>query len=484
MSSSPMMTLFSERPNLSLRPSSFAASILVHAAGIGLASLGILYAQESNNRVFIERYAVRRLDLHATEQEMRQTAGNGIEYPGPLFMRLNPVAQALTSDGEPTAQPAVLQEIAKAAPGPQTLLQPYLDSHRMQPQETPVPTVLIWSAENQPAKTIVAPLRENLPAAIVQPSPDPPNKEVNLADLGISATDKAAQTPAIIPSTTAPVVVRRPEQLQMAPITTVTSSAQPIPAAVMSLSNLRMTEGSVTLPPVNETVSSASPGALAPGQAKDSLQAGSGNPASKASGREAGPGSGNGRDQPDPSEVAGSRSIASIGPGPGVGAAFSSGNQPSTEPIALPRDGQFGAVVVGASLEEKYPEIAGLWSGRMAYTVYLHVGLSMNWILQYSLPRSADAAEAGNIARLAAPWPYNIVRPNLAPGAINADALMVHGFVNQDGRFEALAITFPTEFAQAQFVLHALEQWQFRPAAQNGQSTRVEVLLIIPEETE
>jgi hypothetical protein len=141
-------------------------------------------------------------------------------------------------------------------------------------------------------------------------------------------------------------------------------------------------------------------------------------------------------------------------------------------------------VVVGASLEEKYPEIAGLWSGRMAYTVYLHVGLSMNWILQYSLPRSADAAEAGNIARLAAPWPYNIVRPNLAPGAINADALMVHGFVNQDGRFEALAITFPTEFAQAQFVLHALEQWQFRPAAQNGQSTRVEVLLIIPEETE
>jgi len=75
---------------------------------------------------------------------------------------------------------------------------------------------------------------------------------------------------------------------------------------------------------------------------------------------------------------------------------------------------------------------------------------SQELILQYSLPRAADAAAAGNVARLAAPWPYIIVRPKLVPGAINADALMVHGFVNQAGRFETLAIAFPPEFAQAQ----------------------------------
>ena len=120
----------------------------------------------------------------------------------------------------------------------------------------------------------------------------------------------------------------------------------------------------------------------------------------------------------------------------------------------------------------------------MAYTVYLHVGLARSWILQYSLPRAADAAAAGIVTRLAAPWPYNIVRPKLVPGAINADALMVHGFVNQAGRFETLAIAFPPEFAQAEFVINALDQWQFRPASQNGQITRVEVLLIIPEEME
>src|SRR5208337_2085194 len=145
------------------------------------------------------------------------------------------------------------------------------------------------------------------------------------------------------------------------------------------------------------------------------------------------------------------------------------------------RDGQFGAVVVGASLDQKYPEASGILSGRLAYTVYLHLGLARSWILQYSLPRSEDAAAAGNVTRLEAPWPYNIVRPNIASGDLNADALMVHGFVNQAGRFEGLAIVFPPDFPEAEFVLEALQQWQFRPAMQNAQAVKVEVLLIVPE---
>jgi hypothetical protein len=83
-----------------------------------------------------------------------------------------------------------------------------------------------------------------------------------------------------------------------------------------------------------------------------------------------------------------------------------------------------------------------------------------------------------------APWPYNIVRPNIAPDSVDADAIMVRGFVNQAGRFEALAIVFPAQLAQAQFVLTSLAQWQWRPATQNGQKIKVEVLLIIPEEQE
>ena len=126
--------------------------------------------------------------------------------------------------------------------------------------------------------------------------------------------------------------------------------------------------------------------------------------------------------------------------------------------------------------------MSGVWNGRVAYTVYLHVGLTRSWVLQYSLSLSADASAGGAIARLEAPWPYNIVRPNLEPGAIDADALMVHGFVNQEGRFETLSIVFPQSFSQAQFVFAALEKWQFRPAMRDGQPAKVEILLIIPEQ--
>jgi hypothetical protein len=110
------------------------------------------------------------------------------------------------------------------------------------------------------------------------------------------------------------------------------------------------------------------------------------------------------------------------------------------------------------------------------------VGLARSWILQYSLPRADEAASGGAIARLEAPWPYNIVRPNLAFDASGGNTIMIHGFVNQSGRFEGLDIVFPPQFSMAQFVLKSLANWQFRPASQNGQPAKVEVLLIIPEQ--
>jgi hypothetical protein len=148
----------------------------------------------------------------------------------------------------------------------------------------------------------------------------------------------------------------------------------------------------------------------------------------------------------------------------------------------LPKTGVFGSVVVGSSLAEKYPESSRMWRGRLAYTVYLHVGLSRSWIMQYSLPRSEDADEAGNVLQLNAPWPYNIVRPSNGAGEMEADALMVHGFVNTAGRFEGLNIVVPPAYDGAELMLKSLQQWEFRPAVQNGQNVRVEVLLIIPEE--
>jgi hypothetical protein len=111
--------------------------------------------------------------------------------------------------------------------------------------------------------------------------------------------------------------------------------------------------------------------------------------------------------------------------------------------------------------------------------VYLHVGLSKSWILQYALPRVDEASSA---TRPEAPWPYEIVRPDLA--RFSSDAIMVHGFIKETGRFEQLAVVYPAGFSQATSVLDTLRLWQFRAARKNGQLAEVEVLLVIPEENE
>jgi len=496
MKSSQTISLFSERPEFSQQPSSFFASILVHGAAIGLLSLGILYTPPI--RANAERYSVRHLDLNADEPQTKRSGGSGLNYPGP-----GSAAPKLASSGKPSSESASLQQVVQAKPGPQTLIQPDLPTDLTLFHEAPVPNVVIWSAKKMMPRKIIPPQPEKPTAANVQPSSAAPNSEVNLADLEMSSTNKATKQP-LLASTSTPVVVHGPQAVQQAPATTTKTVAEPTPVAVMSISDLHMPQGTVTLPPVNMSAAQNSPGSLTAGKATgvsqvagsaqganashgegsspngDAARSGNGNPASKGTGLSGTQGTGaSGGDRGN----AGNRNGGQTGPVQGAesGSGNGTGDGPSVAHITLPKEGQFASVVVGSSLTDKYPETATLWSGRLAYTVYMHVGLPKSWILQYSLPRADDAAAQADVTRLEAPWPYNIVRPNIPPGEINADALMVHGYVNQAGRFETLTIAFPAEFEQAKFVLNALAQWQFRPATQGGQVRRVEVLLIIPE---
>ena len=473
MSSSRTITLFSDRPDPFVSGSSFAVSILMHGAIIGVVALAILYGPQ-NHRIVTERYAVRHLELHAPEPQARKTAG--IAYPGP-----HPKAKTPAPGGEQSAQAEALRITAQGAPGAQTLVQPKIKNPVTLAKEIPVPTAVIWSPEKAEVKTIVPPKPAPPTASEVKPVLDQPNEEVNLADLGISASELATRKQPILPSTTSPIVVHGPDKVQLPPATTSDSAAQPTPTAVMSLSDTRMANGTVTLPPVNETVSKASPGALAPGQGKGSSQDAKGKSPAKAGGSSAAQGAGTKGEKTASAGANGKQNAAKTEPAQDSGSGNNAGSHPGYDVIKLPKDGEFGAVVVGSSLEDKYPETAELWSGRMSYTVYLHVGLAHSWILQYSLSRADDAASGGNTTHIDAPWPYNIVRPNIAPGAIDADALMIHGFVNQAGRFEQLAVAFPPDFAQAKFVLDALAKWEFRPATQGGQNVKVEVVLVIPE---
>jgi len=476
MRSSPTITLFSERPEPSQWPYSFLVSIVVHGAVIGLVTLGLMSAPQVKTPPLAQRYEVRHINLHTLESET-QRAANSIEYPRP-----HPVRHKLPPARDVAAQPPAMRQVVQAPPGPQTLLQPDIPKTVALTQEIPVPSVLIWAGKKTSAKALVPPLPEKPAVSDIQPSVQLPNDEQKLDVIALAAIDLNTQPQPFVPSTTSPVVVRGPEPAPPTPVTTAEGSSQPTPATVMSLSDLQMKSGDVTLPPINESASSNSPGALTAGQAQDSTQAGQGNPAGKQGETVAGQGTTNATEMKDSGTAApGDETPASGQPG-APQTDSGRGNQLSAAHISLPHDGQFGAVVVGSSMEEKYPEAAPVWSGRMAYTVFLHVGLSKSWILQYSLSRADNAAAAGNITHIEAPWPYNIIRPNIPPGAIDADALMVHGYISPAGRFEALTILFPPQFEQTQFVLDALAQWQFRPATQNGQNVMVEMLLIIPDE--
>ncbi len=531
------ITLFTEQSDLGPRPASFAASILLHGLVVAVAWFSIMY-KPPFAKLSTEHFAVRQLDLRSPD-EQRRAAAPRIAYPGP---HSGPRAPA--SQGKPSPSSPAVAQLAQVKPGPQTLIQPDLLNPITLPDKIPMPQVLIWSPSHTPVRRIVPPLPQKPTAADIKPSIERPNEEMTLADVNIASSFHPSPRPLVTASTTAPVAVPLPQQVQLPPVTVSQPSEQPTPVAILSLSNMHM-QGTAILPPVSESAAKNAKGDLATGQSKDLSQPSSaqvaqapgqgndlsqpgkdnstsktgqagqgegsaGNPNDHGPGTSQGPAGGANNPGPGTSQgpagnasnhgsgtsqgtaakgndsasnaPAGKPEGPATGSANGTGAAGADGNPPSATVITLPKDGHFNSVIVGVSLEDQFPEMAGTWNGRMAYTVYLHVGLARSWILQYSLPRSADASASGTIARLDAPWPYNIVRPDLEPGSIDADALMIHGFVNQSGRFETLDIVFPQGFPQAQFVLAALEKWQFRPAMQDGQSAKVEVLLIIPEQ--
>lgn len=458
MRSSLTISLFSERPAPAQQPYTFAASVLLHGVVFALVLLAFLTAPVVKTPD-IDRLAVRHLDLHTLDPEMQRAAKNAVAA---LHPHASP--HKLPPGGKPATHPPSMRQIAKAAPGPQTLIQPNLPKPAVLKKIVPLPTVVVWNAQKTPVKTLVAPAPAKPPVAPVKPSILPPADAPNLADLSLAASKFAALDQPILPTTTSPIVVRGPQTTPPAPVTTAQGAAQPASTALLSLSNMQMVQGDLTLPPANETAALDATGDLAPGVNEAPEQPGKGNPDSKAGGTGAGTGANGSSDLPDPND------------GGGTGGSLS-----STQ-ISLPHNGQFGAVVVGGSMGDQYPVTARLWQGRLGYTVYLHVGTAESWILQYSLPLDSAGAQGGDISHIEPPWPYNIVRPNIDPATVNADAIIIHGFVNTQGRFESLSLAFPPQFPQAQFVLDSLALWQFRPATQKGKNIRVEVVLIIPED--
>ena len=451
---------------------------MVSIGAHGFAFLLVLVVLKAAPRVTEQpastRYTVRILKLHTTNPQIHWTAGEGVPQPS-----TQATAQVARSGGHPAAssipQPLVQQTIA-----PATLIQPNVPLNTLLPLQTPIPLVVMVSAEKIPVPKIVPPPPQKA-AAIAHPSLTLPNHEANVADLKLSSTAFVTSTLAIQPSTTTPIEMHAQAMMRV-PQTTSSAAKLPNPATVVSLSDLVVREGTIALPLANETAAASVAESLTPGRPENPAKDGSGKQAGKQNGNGAGNNPGVQAAEKNNGSGTPGRQGANSGENSGTSDGSPAGNDLTVTRVSLPKDGRFGVVVVGSSLGQEYPETLATWGNRLAYTVYLHVGAAKNWILQYALPPAVEAAARST--RPDAPWPYMMMRPNLAPADQDSDAILVHGVVNGEGHFEQLAIVFPPQFPQTKFVLDALQQWQFRPASENGRSAAVEVLLIIPEASE
>lgn len=494
MNSLQPITLFSDLPPTSGSPSSFTVSLAVHACAL----VAIAFLFNHMPRVSEHRpnrhYSVRTLTLHDWQPQLHWSA----QAPGgsPAEPAKDVMARAA---GSAMAASRPQQLLSPRIPARQTLIQPDAPPKVVLPRDTRIPLLLLSSRERAVAPKIIPPPPQKPAAVTARPTLALPNFESRAADIQL-ASSKAGSQSFLVASTTSPVSMPVQGAVHL-PETSSKTPTLPSPATVMSISSVILPEGKIAVPLANEVAAVSLPKSAEPGSNPNPSNSGHGDIAARRNG--VGPG-GNGNQSGKESAAAtgpsgkpggesGQSSGTQSGPDNGLASANNAGSvarqeagslaeaEPRTTRLTLSKTGKFGVVVVGSSVAEEYPETLGIWADRLAYTVYLHMGLAKNWILQYAV---SSAHQVPGANRPDAPWPYSMVRPDLAAGDLNADAILVHGFINVAGRFDQLAVVYPPQFAQTKFVLGALQQWQFRPAMQNGQTTPVEVLLIIPDELE
>jgi hypothetical protein len=507
-------TLFVEAPPVSKGLPAFLVSLLLHCAVISVLVLAFHAPRRSSTEFIPGKYTVRLIELQPPQILRSPAAAPATaKRSAPSQSRFGAGNRASSSDsatrsrlgaGE-SAGPAVahrrfeLPVLAQFPQARQTLVQ--LDAPPKLVMNIAVPDVLLWAQKIAPAprrKLVPPPLREIPKPArtlLAPPTLDLPNQETNVADMRFTVppATNAPKLP-VPPTTTTPIKVDGPEEKgAQLPQTVSTNSSEESTAHVISISSLPLHADSlVIVPPANQIASSGN------GQGQGSGEsAGAGEAAGAAT-----TGAGT-ADAPQAGAAVGANAGAAAGTGSAVqtlagagdagGAAFGSaafggaGEGLATEAlhrITQPKDGKFSVVVIGSSAAEAYPDSVGLMTGKVIYTVYLKVGLRKSWILQYCLPGPVEQQlrVKGSATPLDAPWPFLMLRPDLANSG--ADALMLHGLVNTDGRFEKLALVLPAGFPQKDLLVSSLRQWEFRPAKRDGQPIAVEVLLIIPEDTE
>jgi len=175
--------------------------------------------------------------------------------------------------------------------------------------------------------------------------------------------------------------------------------------------------------------------------------------------------------------------IAGGGAGAGAGSA-----RTTPGPVVITRSptGNFDAMVVQTTPINQYPEGRGLLTGRPIYSVYFSVGAAALKTKYFCIPGEKPASSNSSVVQLGppaapvkAPYPTKLVRPDIALPSWEKYVL-VHGYVNEEGRFEGLRVVRSIQPGTDQALLASLTGWEFRAATKDGVGVMVEFLLSIP----
>ena len=482
--SSRIVTVFSDQKIARTASPSMFASAVVHFMTAGMLFVLMEVAVPHVAPVPPLKFSVVRiLTYNPTRDEAK--AGN----PGPHEMRApNKIPSHIAKSSAGAARPRQRQlpVSRKIKTGPQTLLQAHANKIPP-PKNAIIPTTLLAAAHPKLTQKIISPQPHQNPAAPIPTTLSLPNAAIHVSNIRLSPANLAIPNLPMPASTTVPYELDNPTTNAQIIETTSPSQQQPTPTRLLAISDLKAVKGIIPIPQSeNEVEKTRMKGSAMTGIL--TRKPGTGKLTSKglsAMGHTQLASAGNTRhlnrkalhpDAVHPIQKANSQGNTSNTPNPSNRNLAALNNRSSKQALAGQGDGdhlsfthlsksatgQFGAVVMGDSSEMDFPETADLWRGRNVYTVYIDVGEPISWILQYALPKSATRAQQQGT--LSAPYPYEMLRPNFAPSALNADDLLIHGFITAKGKLVDVDTEFPPNFVFSKAILQALKKWQFRPA--------------------
>jgi hypothetical protein len=153
--------------------------------------------------------------------------------------------------------------------------------------------------------------------------------------------------------------------------------------------------------------------------------------------------------------------------------------------------GHLGIVVVHQTANESAIEGAEALTGQPVYTVFFDVpGSPRRWVLQYCLPGAEAAASIIQSAEghvrvmprrsVQPPYPLERIPVDLRGFKGETQRLVVYGFVNEKGEVLNLRVLHGTGQEVDKTALATLGRWAFRPALKDDQPVAVEAIFGIP----